>query len=280
MTTPRTPVLVGYGQVNQRDEDPERRTDRSDGGGGPRGRRPTGAGGRRLRTRRQHPVLALPRSRPAARTAHPRQRRRHPLHGRRRQCAADAGQPGVPGHPGRPRGPCADRGRRNLPHPNAIAQPRQQAGLDESRRVGAVRRGRQRSLPMVGPGGDCASTWTGPRYVYPLFEQALRIEAGESPDAHRRRIGELWSQFSDVAAGQPVRLEPKAVVGRADLAAERRQPDDQLALHQADELQQHGRSGRGHHPGLRREGDPSADPHRALGFPLCGHRCARHVRDR
>src|SRR5690349_10661077 len=40
-----------------------------------------------------------------------------------------------------------------------------------------------------------------PAYVYPMFEQALRIAAGEAPDAHRRRIGELWSQFSAVAAG-------------------------------------------------------------------------------
>jgi acetyl-CoA C-acetyltransferase len=42
-----------------------------------------------------------------------------------------------------------------------------------------------------------------PAYVYPLFEQALRIAAGESTDAHRRRIGELWAQFSVVAAGNP-----------------------------------------------------------------------------
>lgn len=36
-----------------------------------------------------------------------------------------------------------------------------------------------------------------------MFEQALRIAAGESSDAHRRRIGELWSQFSAVAATNP-----------------------------------------------------------------------------
>jgi acetyl-CoA C-acetyltransferase len=42
-----------------------------------------------------------------------------------------------------------------------------------------------------------------PAYVYPMFEQALRIAAGESADAHRRRIGELWSQFSAVAAKNP-----------------------------------------------------------------------------
>jgi acetyl-CoA C-acetyltransferase len=42
-----------------------------------------------------------------------------------------------------------------------------------------------------------------PAYVYPMFEQALRIAAGESPEAHRRRIGELWARFSAVAATNP-----------------------------------------------------------------------------
>ena len=42
-----------------------------------------------------------------------------------------------------------------------------------------------------------------PAYVYPMFEQALRIAAGETPDAHRRRIGELWARFSAVAQDNP-----------------------------------------------------------------------------
>src|SRR5581483_8484866 len=42
-----------------------------------------------------------------------------------------------------------------------------------------------------------------PAHVYPLFEQALRIVAGESSDEHRRRVGELWSQFSAVAEQNP-----------------------------------------------------------------------------
>ena len=36
-----------------------------------------------------------------------------------------------------------------------------------------------------------------------MFEQALRITAGETPDEHRRRIGELWAGFSAVAHGNP-----------------------------------------------------------------------------
>jgi acetyl-CoA C-acetyltransferase len=42
-----------------------------------------------------------------------------------------------------------------------------------------------------------------PAYVYPMFEQALKIAAGETSDAHRRRIGELWARFSAVAADNP-----------------------------------------------------------------------------
>jgi acetyl-CoA C-acetyltransferase len=42
-----------------------------------------------------------------------------------------------------------------------------------------------------------------PAYVYPLFEQALRIAAGRSVDDQRTMIGDLWARFSDVAAGNP-----------------------------------------------------------------------------
>jgi acetyl-CoA C-acetyltransferase len=66
------------------------------------------------------------------------------------------------------------------------------------------------SVPLA-PGGDDGVPMAGaaeirimldrPAYVYPMFEQALRIAAGETPDARRQRIGELWSRFSAVAAG-------------------------------------------------------------------------------
>jgi acetyl-CoA C-acetyltransferase len=57
-------------------------------------------------------------------------------------------------------------------------------------------------VPMAGPAEERIRL-DRPAYVYPLFEQALRIAAGETVDAHRRRIGELWSQFSAVAEGNP-----------------------------------------------------------------------------
>lgn len=55
---------------------------------------------------------------------------------------------------------------------------------------------------MVGP-NEIKIHLDRPAYVYPMFEQALRIAAGETSDEHRRRIGELWAQFSAVAADNP-----------------------------------------------------------------------------
>jgi acetyl-CoA C-acetyltransferase len=57
-------------------------------------------------------------------------------------------------------------------------------------------------VPMAGP-AEMRIKLDRPAFVYPMFEQAIRIAADESPDAHRRRIGELWSQFSTVAAANP-----------------------------------------------------------------------------
>jgi acetyl-CoA C-acetyltransferase len=42
-----------------------------------------------------------------------------------------------------------------------------------------------------------------PAYVYPLFEQALRVANGESVEDHLKRIGELWARFNAVAVDNP-----------------------------------------------------------------------------
>ncbi len=42
-----------------------------------------------------------------------------------------------------------------------------------------------------------------PVHAYPLFEHALRAAAGWSAEEHRRRIGELWLGFARVAADNP-----------------------------------------------------------------------------
>ena len=66
----------------------------------------------------------------------------------------------------------------------------------------AVPPGGEGSVPMSGPGEDRIGL-DRPSYVYPMFDQALRIAEGESVDDHRHRIGRLWSQFSAVAQANP-----------------------------------------------------------------------------
>ena len=64
--------------------------------------------------------------------------------------------------------------------------------------------------PLVGPAETRIGLIRAP-YFYAMFEQALRIDAGESSEAHRSRIGELWSQFSAVAADNPHAWSRKAL---------------------------------------------------------------------
>ncbi|MEU1952508.1 acetyl-CoA acetyltransferase [Nocardia rhamnosiphila] len=49
-----------------------------------------------------------------------------------------------------------------------------------------------------------------PAYIYPLFEQALRLGAGRSIAEHRDAIGALWAGFSEVAARNPYAWTPRA----------------------------------------------------------------------
>ncbi|WP_020661467.1 acetyl-CoA acetyltransferase [Amycolatopsis benzoatilytica] len=49
-----------------------------------------------------------------------------------------------------------------------------------------------------------------PAFVYPLFEQALRLDAGRGIEEHHARIASLWSRFSEVAAGNPAAWTPRA----------------------------------------------------------------------
>lgn len=57
-------------------------------------------------------------------------------------------------------------------------------------------------VPMNGPAEDRINL-DRPAYVYPMFEQAVRIAAGRPAEAHRHDIAELWSQFSAVATTNP-----------------------------------------------------------------------------
>ena len=56
------------------------------------------------------------------------------------------------------------------------------------------------------PMQDITETRAGldrPAYVYPLFEQALRVTAGRTTSEHIDAISRLWARFSDVAAANP-----------------------------------------------------------------------------
>ena len=212
--------------------------------------------------------------------ADPRRRRRHPLHRRRRQRAADAGQPGVPGHPGRPRGRGADRGRRNLAHPNATACQRRQAGLDEPGRVGSDGRRRRRGRADGRPRGDpdqpgparptstrCSSRRCGSRRASPsTTTAAASASCGRSSARSRRttRTPGAAEPLSPRRSGSPDRDNRMISWPYTKLMNSNNMVDQGAALD----------------PDLGREGDLPADSHRALGFPVRGHRRARHLRDR
>lgn len=55
----------------------------------------------------------------------------------------------------------------------------------------------------LGHPGEWARKIFMPIEIYPLFENALRAREGWSIDEHRDRLAKLWSGFSDVAAGNP-----------------------------------------------------------------------------
>ena len=58
-------------------------------------------------------------------------------------------------------------------------------------------------LPELSSPAETARGVFMPVQVYPMFDVALRAEAGLSVDDHRQRIAGLWSRFSEVAASNP-----------------------------------------------------------------------------
>ncbi|BBZ44083.1 acetyl-CoA acetyltransferase [Mycobacterium parmense] len=57
-------------------------------------------------------------------------------------------------------------------------------------------------VPMAGE-AEIRIRLDRPAYVYPLFEQSLRIANGESGGDHRARIARLWARFNAVAVDNP-----------------------------------------------------------------------------
>ena len=62
--------------------------------------------------------------------------------------------------------------------------------------------GSDENVPMAGAAEDRIRL-DRPAYIYPMFEQALRVSTGESVDDHRHRIAELWARFNEVAVRNP-----------------------------------------------------------------------------
>jgi acetyl-CoA C-acetyltransferase len=50
---------------------------------------------------------------------------------------------------------------------------------------------------------EMAHTAIAPTQIYPLFETAVRAEAGRTVDEHQREVSELWSTFAAVSATNP-----------------------------------------------------------------------------
>ena len=140
--------------------------------------------------------------------------------------------------------------------------------------------GGEDDVPMAGP-AEMRIKLVAPAHVYPMFEQALRIAAGESSDEHRRRIGELWSQFSAVAEGNP------DAWSRQRLTAEeiwQPGPTNRMISWPYTKLMNSNNmvdQARGHPSRVRRRRRPGCSiPVGAVGVPVRGHGFARHLRAR
>ena len=47
------------------------------------------------------------------------------------------------------------------------------------------------------------ATAIAPTQIYPLFETALRADAGRTVEEHQREVSELWATFAAVSAANP-----------------------------------------------------------------------------
>ena len=106
-----------------------------------------------------------------------------------------------------------------------------------------------------------------PVHAYPLFENALRAANGWSLDEHTARIGALWSRFSEVAAGNPHAWIRTARTPNEIVDALARQPDGVVPLSEAVHGQHAGRPRCGLHRVLGRGGPCRRRARGALGLP-------------
>ena len=101
---------------------------------------------------------------------------------------------------------------------------------------------------------EAAHSALAPPMVYPLFETALRAAAGRTVDEHQRHVSELWARFSAVAAGNPNAWSQQALLGRGDPHGHARQPHGVLPVPEAHVRQHRRRPGRGRAAVLVRSG--------------------------
>ncbi len=122
--------------------------------------------------------------------------------------------------------------------------PRQPEGTAPTRTVGVDRVANTEAETGVGLGA--------PVYVYALLESAVRRRLGRSAGEHLDHVARLWSRFSRRRRGQPLRVV--AAPGRRGGPghARTRQPRGQRAVHQAAVRQPAGRPGHGHGADQRR----------------------------
>ena len=107
------------------------------------------------------------------------------------------------------------------------ARPVDRRGADEPRRAS-----RRRGVVM-------------PVQVYPLFEQALRLGRGRTVDEHLvADLGALGAASARWPPTNPHAWIQRSVHRRGDPHAHGRQPHDRLPVHEADELEQRRRAGR------------------------------------
>ena len=282
MVDPRTPVLIGAGQLSNRVDkgaDPLEPVDliaeAAAPGRGRHRRRRGGAHRRRHGPRGEPALVALPRPGPARGRAHRRRPEDDHRHEHGRQ------QPAVPGEP-RP----AWRSKPETPTSCSSAAPRRGApGWGRARR-GWSSTGPRRArtcrrppsptadMPMSAP-GEQARGMVMPVQVYPLFEQAYRIKQGRALDEHLVSMSELWAGFSEVAATNPHAWIQEAYTAEQIRTPAARQPDDRLPVHEAPELQQRRRAGCGRDPVLGRAGRGARRAARPLGVPPQRNGCAR-----
>ena len=83
-----------------------------------------------------------------------------------------------------------------------VAWPVQDDGVQPTRVLGSEREANSQAEGAAGLGA--------PVYMYALIEDALRAKMGESVVEHKQRIAALWSRFSKVAAGNASAWQPEA----------------------------------------------------------------------